>query len=116
MSTVQTATDIHSFHVDIPEEKLADLRRRISATKWPEKETWTGQSQGVPPAMSQELARYWAAEYDWRTCDAAVNALPQFMTEVDGLDIHFIHVRSAHEDALPLIINHGWPGSLIEQL
>src|SRR5262249_54627958 len=90
--------------------------RRIVATNWPEKETVTDQSQGVPLAMIQELARYWATEYDWRTCEATLNALPQFITEIDGLDIHFIHVRSEHEGALPLIVNHGWPGSIIEQL
>jgi pimeloyl-ACP methyl ester carboxylesterase len=102
--------------VDIPHEALEDLRRRISATNWPEKETVADQSQGVPLAMIQELARYWATDYDWRKCEAALNALPQFMTGIDGLDIHFIHVRSQHEDALPLIVNHGWPGSIIEQL
>jgi len=115
-STVETATEIRPFHVDISDEALEDLRRRIAATNWPEKETVEDQSQGVPLAMIQELARYWATEYDWRTCEAALNALPQFITEIDGLDIHFIHVRSQHEDALPLIVNHGWPGSIIEQL
>jgi pimeloyl-ACP methyl ester carboxylesterase len=115
-STVETAVEIRPFHIDVPEEELTDLRRRIAATRWPEKETVADQSQGVPLAMTQELARYWATEYDWRRCEEQLNALPQFMTEIDGLDIHFIHVRSAHEDALPLIINHGWPGSIIEQL
>jgi len=115
-STAETATEIRPFHVDTPEEKLADLRRRIAATQWPEKETVADQSQGVPLAMIQQLARYWATGYDWRTCEAALNALPQFITEIDGLDIHFIHVRSQHQDALPLIVNHGWPGSVIEQL
>jgi pimeloyl-ACP methyl ester carboxylesterase len=115
-STVETAIEIRPFHVDIPDEALEDLRRRIAATNWPEKETVEDQSQGVPLAMIQELARYWATEYDWRKCEAALNALPQFVTEIDGLDIHFIHVRSQHEDALPLIVNHGWPGSIIEQL
>ena len=115
-STVETANDIRPFHVDIPEEKLTDLRRRIAATQWPEKETVADHSQGVPLATIQELARYWATGYDWRRCEAKLNALPQFMTEIDGLDIHFIHVRSKHEDALPLIVNHGWPGSIIEQL
>ena len=115
-STVETATDIRPFHVDIPDEALDDLRRRIAATNWPEKETVADQSQGVPLAMMQKLARYWATEYDWRKCEAKLNALPQFITEIDGLDIHFIHVRSQHEDALPLIVNHGWPGSIIEQL
>src|SRR6516164_10843115 len=102
-SSAGTATGIRPFHVDIPEEKLTDLRRRITATQWPEKETVADQSQGVPLATMQQLARYWGTEYDWRTCEAKLNALPQFITEVDGLDIHFIHVRSQHEDALPLI-------------
>jgi pimeloyl-ACP methyl ester carboxylesterase len=116
MSTVETATGIRSFQIDIPDEALDELRRRVEATNWPEKETVEDQSQGVPLAMIQELARYWATEYDWRRCEAALNALPQFVTEIDGLDIHFIHVRSQHENALPLVINHGWPGSIIEQL
>src|SRR5215468_3560708 len=115
-SSGETANDIRPFHVDIPEEKLADLRRRIAATQWPDKETVADQSQGVPLATMQQLARYWATGYDWRECEAKLNARPQFMTEIDGLDIHFIHVRSPHEDALPLIVNHGWPGSVIEQL
>jgi pimeloyl-ACP methyl ester carboxylesterase len=115
-STVETDIEIRPFHVDVPDAELTDLRRRIAATRWPEKETVADQSQGVPLAMTQELARYWATEYDWRRCEAKLNALPQFMTEIDGLDIHFIHVRSPHEDALPLIVNHGWPGSIIEQL
>src|SRR5262249_55222137 len=114
--TVETAIEIRPFHVDVPEEDLTDLRQRIAATRWPEKETVADQSQGVPLAMSQELARYWATEYDWRTCEEKLNALPQFMTEIDGLDIHFIHIRSEHDDALPLIVSHGWPGSIIEQL
>ena len=114
--TAGTATEIRPFHIDIPEGKLTDLRRRLAATQWPEKETVTDQSQGVPLAAMEELARYWATAYDWRKCEAKLNALPQFMTEIDGLDIHFIHVRSQHEDALPLIVNHGWPGSVIEQL
>ncbi len=116
MSTVETAIEIRPFRVDVPEEELTDLRRRIAATRWPEKETVADESQGVPLAMTQELALYWATEYDWRRCEQKLNALPQFITEIDGLDIHFIHVRSAHEDALPLIVNHGWPGSIIEQL
>src|SRR5499427_2124404 len=111
-----TATDIRPLHVDIPDEPLEDLRRRIAATNWPEKETVADQSQGVPLAMIQKLARYWGTGYDWRKCESQLNALPQFMTEIDGLDIHFIHVRSKHEDALPLIVTHGWPGSIIEQL
>jgi pimeloyl-ACP methyl ester carboxylesterase len=115
-SPAGTATEIRPFHVDIPEEKLTDLRRRIAATQWPEKETVADQSQGVPLATIQELARYWGTGYDWRRCEAKLNALPQFTTEIDGLGIHFIHVRAGHEDALPLVVNHGWPGSVIEQL
>jgi pimeloyl-ACP methyl ester carboxylesterase len=115
-TTVETANEIRPFHVDIPEQELADLRRRIAATRWPEKETVADHSQGVPLAMTQELANYWTTDYDWRKCEAKLNALPQFITEIDGLDIHFIHVRSEHEDALPLIVTHGWPGSVIEQL
>jgi len=115
-STVEGATEIRPFDVDIPEEALEDLRRRIAATNWPEKETVADESQGVPLATMQELARYWATDYDWRKCEAQLKALPQFMTEIDGLDIHFIHVKSDHENALPLIVNHGWPGSIIEQL
>jgi pimeloyl-ACP methyl ester carboxylesterase len=114
--TVETASDIRPFHVDIPGEALEDLRRRIAATNWPEKETVADQSQGVPLAMIQKLARYWGTEYDWRKCEAKLNALPQFVTEIDGLDIHFIHIHSKHENALPLIVTHGWPGSIIEQL
>jgi pimeloyl-ACP methyl ester carboxylesterase len=115
-STVKTTSDIRPFQVDIPDEALEDLRRRIAATQWPEEETVADESQGVPLATMQQLARYWGTDYDWRTCEAKLNALPQFMTEIDGLEIHFIHVRSKHEDALPLIVNHGWPGSIIEQL
>jgi pimeloyl-ACP methyl ester carboxylesterase len=115
-STVATAAGIRPFHIDIPEEALEDLRRRVAATNWPEKETVTDQSQGVPLALTQELASYWATDYDWRKCEANLNALPHFVTEIDGLEIHFIHVRSKHESALPLVINHGWPGSIIEQL
>src|SRR3954468_7853381 len=107
---------VRPFTVDIPEEQVAELRRRIAATKWPERETVSDSSQGVPLETMQELARYWAADYDWRKCEAKLNELPQFITEIDGLDIHFIHVRSKHDDALPLVINHGWPGSVIEQL
>jgi pimeloyl-ACP methyl ester carboxylesterase len=116
MSTVAAATDIRPFQVDISDEALEDLRRRIAATRWPERETVTDSSQGVPLAPMQELARYWATDYDWRKVEAQLHALPQFMTETDGLDIHFIHVKSPHEHALPLIVNHGWPGSIIEQL
>ena len=104
------------FHVNIPEAELTELRRRINATKWPERETVTDASQGVQLATVQALARYWATEYDWRKIEAKMNALPQFITEIDGLDIHFIHVRSKHENALPLIVTHGWPGSVVEQL
>src|SRR6202163_2435344 len=107
---------IRPFHVNVPEAELTELRRRINATKWPERETVTDQSQGVQLATIQALARYWGTEYDWRKVEARLNALPQFMTEIDGLDIHFIHLRSKHEDALPLIVTHGWPGSVIEQL
>ena len=115
-STVETAVEIRPFHVDIPNEALEDLRGRIRATNWPEQETVADQSQGVPLAMIQKLARYWMTDYDWRKCEAKLNALPQFISEIDGLDIHFIHVRSRHEDALPLIVNHGWPCSIIERL
>ena len=115
-SLMETAIEIRPFHVDIPDEALENLRRRIAATQWPEKETVPDESQGVPLATMQKLARHWATDYDWRRCEAKLNALPQFITEIDGLDIHFIHVRSRHDDALPIIINHGWPGSIIEQL
>jgi pimeloyl-ACP methyl ester carboxylesterase len=107
---------IRPFVIDIPDADIDDLRRRIAATRWPERETVTDDSQGVQLATTQALARYWATEYDWRTCEARLNAVPNFMTEIDGLDIHFVHVRSQHEDALPLIVTHGWPGSFIEQL
>ena len=109
------SADISLFRVNVPEAELADLRRRINATKWPERET-VHQSQGVQLATIQKLAHYWGTKYDWRKCEARLNALPQFITEIDGLDIHFIHVRSKHENALPLIVTHGWPGSVIEQL
>src|SRR5918999_594044 len=115
-SPVGEGTAVRPFHIDVPEEDLDDLRRRITATRWPERETVADESQGVPLATMQELARYWAEEYDWRKCEEKLNALPNFITEIDGLDIHFIHVRSDHEDALPLIVTHGWPGSIIEQL
>jgi pimeloyl-ACP methyl ester carboxylesterase len=117
MSTAaETAMDIRPFQVEIPEEELAELRRRIEATRWPSKELVADRSQGVQLATMQELARYWAEDYDWRVCEARLNALPQFTTEIDGVDIHFIHVRSPHEEALPLIMTHGWPGSVIELL
>jgi len=115
----EQATDknaIRPFHVSIPEAELTELRRRVNATKWPERETVTDASQGVQLATIQKLARYWATDYDWRKCEARLNALPQFTTEIDGLDIHFIHVRSKHSNALPLIVTHGWPGSIVELL
>jgi pimeloyl-ACP methyl ester carboxylesterase len=115
-STVETATEVRPFHVDVPQEELDDLRRRIQATRWPERETVPDQSQGVQLAAIEALARYWGTEYDFGRLESTLSGLPQFMTEIDGLDIHFIHVRSQHEDALPLIVNHGWPGSIIEQL
>src|SRR5437764_4149313 len=107
---------IRPFHIRVPEAELTELRRRITATKWPERETVEDQSQGVQLATIQALARYWATEYDWRKCEAKLDAVPQFTTEIDGLDIHFIHVRSKHENALPLIVTHGWPGSVVEQM
>ena len=110
------ATAIRPFQVNVPEAELADLRRRINATKWPERETVADTSQGVQLATTQKLARYWGTDYDWRKCEAKLKALPHFITEIDGLDIHFIHVRSKHDNALPLIVTHGWPGSVIEQL
>jgi len=109
-------TAVRPFQVGFPEADLTELRRRINATRWPERETVTDDSQGVRLAMMQELARYWGNGYDWRKCEENLNALPNFITEIDGLDIHFIHVRSQHPDALPLIVTHGWPGSVIEQL
>jgi pimeloyl-ACP methyl ester carboxylesterase len=116
MSVTTDATAIRPFHVEVPEEQLAELRRRIEATRWPSKELADDRSQGVQLAAMQELARYWTTDYDWRKCEARLNALPQFITEIDGVDTHFIHVKSAHEDALPLIMTHGWPGSVIELL
>ena len=107
---------IRPFHVNVPEAELTDLRSRINSTKWPERELVADATQGVQLVTVQALARYWETEYDWRKVEARLNALPQFITEIDGLDIHFIHVRSKHEDALPLIVTHGWPGSVIEQL
>jgi pimeloyl-ACP methyl ester carboxylesterase len=109
-------TEIRPFRVDTPEEAIADLRRRIDATRWPSRELVADRSQGVQLATLQELARYWATDYDWRACEARLNALPQFTAEIDGVDIHFIHVKSPHPDALPLIMTHGWPGSVIELL
>src|SRR5579871_2095961 len=115
-SPTMTPSAVRPFQINIPDEALIELRRRIAATRWPERETVNDQSQGVQLATMQELARSWAADYDWRKVETKLNALPQFMTEIDGLEIHFIHVRSKHEDALPVIVTHGWPGSIIEQL
>jgi len=116
MATIESATEIRPFSVEVPEDDLADLRRRIEATRWPTKELVEDRSQGVQLATMQELARYWTNGYEWRKAEARLNALPQFTTEIDGVDIHFIHVRSPHENALPLIMTHGWPGSVIELL
>jgi pimeloyl-ACP methyl ester carboxylesterase len=110
------AAAIRPFRVNVAETEIAELRRRVTATRWPRKELVADRSQGVQLATVQELARYWASEYDWRTCEARLNALPQFTTEIDGVEIHFIHVRSRHENALPLVMTHGWPGSVIELL
>jgi pimeloyl-ACP methyl ester carboxylesterase len=110
------ATALRQFMIEVPEAALEDLRARVAATRWPDKETVADHSQGVQLATIQALARHWGTDYDWRRCETRLNALPQFLTEIDGLDIHFIHVRSQHEDALPLIVTHGWPGSVIEQL
>jgi pimeloyl-ACP methyl ester carboxylesterase len=115
-SRVGEEAAVRPFSIDVPEEDLDDLRRRIADTQWPERETVADESQGVQLATIQDLARYWATDYDWRKVEAKLKALPQFITEIDGLDIHFIHVRSNHENALPLIVTHGWPGSIIEQL
>jgi pimeloyl-ACP methyl ester carboxylesterase len=115
-STIETAAETRPFHLEIREEQMDDLRRRIAATRWPSKELVPDRSQGVQLAMLRELARYWETDYDWRKAEAKLNALPQFTTEIDGLDIHFIHVRSPHENAMPLIMTHGWPGSVIELL
>jgi pimeloyl-ACP methyl ester carboxylesterase len=115
-TTVETGIEIRPFHVDIPEEELAELRRRIAATRWPTKELVEDRSQGVQLEALQALARYWETDYDWRKAEAKLNALPQFTTEIDGVDIHFIHVKSPHADALPLIMTHGWPGSVMELL
>jgi pimeloyl-ACP methyl ester carboxylesterase len=115
-TAAETATDVRPFRVEIPEEELAELRRRIEATRWPSRELVDDRSQGVQLAAMQALARYWTTDYDWRKCEERLNALPQFTTEIDGVDIHFIQVRSPHEDALPLVMTHGWPGSVIELL
>src|SRR5260370_15093300 len=114
--THETTPAVRPFRVDIPEEAIADLRRRIAATRWPEKETVPDPSQGVQLATMQKLARYWGTDYDFRRFEARLNALPQFMTEIDGLHIHFIHVQSRHPNPLPLLITHGWPGSVIVTL
>jgi pimeloyl-ACP methyl ester carboxylesterase len=116
MSVTTEATAVRPFQVGVPEEQLAELRRRIEATRWPSRELVDDRSQGVQLATMEALARYWTSDYDWRACEARLNALPQFTTEIDGVDIHFIHVRSPHEDALPLIMTHGWPGSVVELL
>lgn len=113
---VDSSTEIRSFQIEIPNQQIDDLRQRIEATRWPTKELVADRSQGVQLATMRELARYWANDYDWRACEARLNALPQFTTEIDGVDIHFIHVRSQHENALPLIMTHGWPGSVVEML
>jgi pimeloyl-ACP methyl ester carboxylesterase len=112
------ATDsaVRPFHVNIPEQAVSDLRRRLAATRWPDRETVTDQSQGVQLATLKQLVHHWATDYDWRKVEARLNAVPQFMTEIDGVDIHFIHVRSKHDNALPMIVTHGWPGSIIEQM
>ena len=107
---------IRPFEIHVPEAELTELRRRINNTKWPERETVTDDTQGVQLATIQALARYWATDYDWHKCEAKLQSLPNFLTEIDGLDIHFIHVRSKHENALPLIVTHGWPGSITEQM
>ena len=112
----RTDAAVRPFRVDVPGKEIADLQRRIAATRWPSQELVADRSQGVQLATIQELTRYWATEYDWRKCEAKLNALPQFTTEIDGVDIHFIHVKSPHENAMPLIITHGWPGSVIELL
>ncbi|WP_395401051.1 epoxide hydrolase family protein [Pseudoduganella sp. UC29_106] len=122
MTTIETAlytdqtTAIRPFHVHVPEAEIIELKRRITATRWPGKETVSDQSQGPQLATLQELARYWVDEYDWRKIESKLNAFPHYITEIDGLDFHFIHVRSKHENAMPMLIAHGWPGSIIEQM
>jgi pimeloyl-ACP methyl ester carboxylesterase len=115
-TTVETEVEVRPFRIDVPQEEIDELRRRITSTRWPEQETVTDQTQGVQLATMQALARYWGSEYDFRRVETRLNVLPQFMTEIDGLDVHFIHVRSPQEDALPLVITHGWPGSVVEML
>jgi pimeloyl-ACP methyl ester carboxylesterase len=115
-TTASAESAVRPFRIEVPQGEIDELRRRINATRWPTRELVTDRSQGVQLGAIQNLARYWATEYDWRRCEARLNALPQFKTEIDGLDIHFIHVESAHENALPLIMTHGWPGSVVELL
>src|SRR5215218_5489388 len=115
-SPVGGGIEVRRFRIEVPEEELVNLRQRIAATRWPSNELVEDRSQGVQLATMQELARYWVTDYDWRKGEARLNALPQFITEIDGVDIHFIHVRSPHENALPLIMTHGWPGSVVELL
>ena len=117
--TVEAAagtTAIRPFTFEAPQADLDDLRARIAATRWPDRETVDDDSQGVQLELMQDLARYWGSDYDWRKCEARLNAVPNFITEIDGLDIHFVHVRSKHEDALPIVVCHGWPGSVVEQM
>jgi pimeloyl-ACP methyl ester carboxylesterase len=116
MSVAAEATSIGPFRIEVPEAEVAELRRRVAATRWPSKELVADRSQGVQLATMQALARYWTSEYDWRACESKLNALPQFKTKIDGVDVHFIHVKSAHDNALPLIMTHGWPGSVVEML
>jgi pimeloyl-ACP methyl ester carboxylesterase len=115
-ATATTDTAIHPFRIDVPQQEIDELRRRVDATRWPSGELVADRSQGVQLATAQNLARYWTTDYDWRRCEARLNALPQFKTEIDGVDMHFIHVKSQHENALPLIMTHGWPGSVVELL
>jgi len=115
-TTASAESAVRPFRIEVPQGEIDELRRRISATRWPTRELVTDRSQGVQLAAIQNLARYWTTEYDWRRCEARLNALPQFKTEIDGLDIHFVHVESAHQNALPLIMTHGWPGSVVELL
>src|SRR5690349_1229551 len=114
--TPNAETAVRPFRIDVPQHEIEELRRRIDTTRWPTKELVTDRSQGVQLAATQAVARYWTTEYDWRQCETRLNALPQFKTEIDGLDIHFIHVQSEHQNALPLIMTHGWPGSVVELL
>jgi hypothetical protein len=115
-TTASAESAVRPFRIEVPQGEIDELRRRINATRWPTRELVTDRSQGVQLAAIQNLARYWTTEYDWRRCEARLNALPQFKTEIDGLGIHFIHVESAHKNALPLIMTHGWPGSVVELL